>query len=74
MRLRFVQEYILAQTLMLVRKGKGEKEVRTFCQTSFCVSFASVSLVNGPAKGWRCVRVGFPEKKGWRARIRSMFD
>lgn len=50
------------------------RERRTFCQTSFCVSFASVSLLNGPAKGWRCVRFEFPEKKGWRARIRSMFD
>lgn len=59
---------------MLVRKGKGEKNVITFYQTSFCASFASVNIVNDPVECWRCVQVGLPEKKVWRARIRSIFD
>lgn len=74
MRLRSVSQYILAETLMLIRKGKGEKKERAFCQTSFRFSFASVSTVNSPAKDWRCFQVGLPEKKDWRARIRSMFS
>lgn len=59
---------------MHVRKANGEKNERIFCQMSFCVSFANVSTVNSCVKGGRCVQVGLPEKKGWRARIRSMFD
>lgn len=35
---------------MLTRKRKVDKEERAFCQTSFCVSFASVSAVNSPDK------------------------
>lgn len=72
MRLRSVPQYILAETLMLVRKGKGEKKERGLCQTSFCISF--VSTVNSLAKSWRCVQAGLPEKKDWRARTGSTFD
>lgn len=74
MRLRFVQGYILAEALMLVRKGMGQKDIRAFCQTSFCVSFASVCTAKSPAKGWRCIQAGLPEKKRWRARIRPILN
>lgn len=59
---------------MLVRKGMGQKDIRAFCQTSFCISFASVCTTKSAAKGWRCIQAGLPEKKSWRARIRSILN
>lgn len=58
---------------MFVRKGKADKKERTFCQTSFCVSFTSASAVNSPDKAWKRVQIELPEKKVWRSREMSRF-
>lgn len=51
LRLKSMKSNILGEMSMFMRKGKANKKERVFCQTSFCVSFASCECCEFPRQG-----------------------